>query len=148
MADPLSVTASVIAVVGAIEGVSKTLAKVRTLRNAPSELLALINEASDLRIVLGDVERYITRDGNQSQAFRDQLQNISHLVTRAKDCLLELDKLIHYRFLKPGTDELKTKEIKVSRREWAQAKTTTERFRQSLRDIRLNLATEIIVLNS
>ena len=148
MADPLSIVASVIAVVGAIEGVSKTLAKIRTLRNAPSELQALVNEVSDLRIIVGDVENYTSRNTNQLQAPHDQLKNMSILVARAKDCILELDMLIHSRLLRPGAQERKEKAIKVSRREWAQARGTIERFRQTLRDIRLNIATEMLVLNS
>ena len=59
MADPLSITASIIAVVGAAECVTKTLAKIRSIRNAPDELLALINEVSDLKIILSDIQNYI-----------------------------------------------------------------------------------------
>ena len=55
MADPLSITASIIAVIGAAEGVGKTLTKIRNIRNAPTELLALINEVSDLRTILNDI---------------------------------------------------------------------------------------------
>ena len=56
MADPLSVTASVIAVVTAAEDFSETLVKIKNARNAPCEFLALVNEVSDLRIALNDVE--------------------------------------------------------------------------------------------
>ena len=117
----------------------------RTLRNAPSEVLALINEVSDPRLILGHVENYTTRGPNQSQAPHDQFRNMSFLVDRAKDYLLELDALINSRFLKPGTQEFKETGIKVSRQEWAKARATIERFRH---DVRLNIATEMIVLNS
>ena len=57
MADPLSVTASVIAVVGAATNVINTSSSlIKTLRHAPTEICALINEVEDLRAVLVDVE--------------------------------------------------------------------------------------------
>ena len=62
MADPLSIAASIIAVVGAAEGVGKTLTKIRNIRNAPNEILALINEVSDLRVILNDLEGFITQN--------------------------------------------------------------------------------------
>ena len=59
MADAISIIASVIAVVGAVErGVRKTLANVRKHceTHRLKKLFALINEVSDLRMILGDVE--------------------------------------------------------------------------------------------
>ena len=144
MADPLSVTASIIAVLGAAEGVSKTLAKIRNLRHAPEELLALINEVSDLRIILGDVQNYV-RDNAGFPALQDTLQHLSVLLNRGKEKLLQLDELVQYRLTKP---ESVTDQIKVSRREWARAKTTIDTFRQDLRDIRLNIITQMVVMNS
>ena len=55
MADSLSITASIIAVVGAAEGVTKTLDKIKNIRNVSDELLALINEVSDLKAILSDI---------------------------------------------------------------------------------------------
>jgi hypothetical protein len=42
--DPLSISASVVALVGAAAAVKKTLQKVLSLRNAPLELLCIIND--------------------------------------------------------------------------------------------------------
>ena len=141
MADPLSITASIIAVVGAAEGVTKTLAKIKSIRNAPDELLALMNEVSDLKLVISDIQNHIVIQ--RAQTPQTELQNISTLVKRAKDKLLELDQLIQYRLVKPESDQ-----IKVSRREWLRAKAVIERFRQNLRDIRLNIITQMAVINS
>ena len=115
MADPLSITASVITVLGAAEGISKTLAKIKSTRHAPNELLALINEVSDLKIILREVERYIIRDPNRPSPPLEQLQTMSTLIERAKESLLELDQLIQYRLLKASS---RSTELKVSRREW------------------------------
>ena len=144
MADPLSITASIIAVLGAAEGVSKTLAKIKSLRQAPNEILALINEISDLRIILGEVERYVIRDTNRI-SLPEQLQTMSTLIDRAKEPLLELDQLIQYRLLKASS---RSAELKVSRRELAAAKHVVERFRQRMRDTRLNIVTQMVVINT
>ena len=55
MGDPLSITASVIAILGAADSVRKVLSKIRLLNASPDELLALINEVSDFKVVLYDV---------------------------------------------------------------------------------------------
>ena len=70
---------------------------------------------------------------------------MSTLVNRAKEKLLELDELIQYKLVKLGST---SDQIKVSRREWLRAKNTIEKFRQSLRDIRLNIVTHMVVVNS
>ena len=56
MADPLSITASIIAVVGAAEGIGTIINRIKTFREEPDELFSLINEISDLRIVPSDIE--------------------------------------------------------------------------------------------
>ncbi|KAL9116909.1 MAG: hypothetical protein Q9187_006561 [Circinaria calcarea] len=145
MADPLSITASIVAVIGAARVITKTLGKIKNLRNAPNELLALFNEVSDLRIILEDLQHYILQNIERPQILQEELQHISILVDRAKDKLLELDEFIQYRLVKP---ESISDQIKVSKRKWARAKDSIERFRQSLRDIRLNISTHMIVVNS
>ena len=59
MADPLSITASIIAIVSAAEGIGLALSRMKTLYNAPAEVLAFINELSDLGVVFSQVERHI-----------------------------------------------------------------------------------------
>ena len=145
MADPLSLTASIIAVLGAAEGVGKTLKRIKNIYNAPTEVLALINEISDLRIILSDLQGYITQNTTRPQLPSEQLRHMSVLLQRAKDRLLELDQLVEYQLLKP---ESRSDHIRVSRREWAKAKETVGRFRQSLRDIRLDIVAQLVVVNS
>ena len=144
MADPLSITASIIAVIGTAEGIGKTFAKIRNIRYAPSEVLALMNEVSDLTVILGDVERYFVRDTSRTLN-PELLRTLSTLVNRAKEHILELDQLIHYRLLKAHSTKT---EFKVSRHEWVAAKHITKQFRQRLRDVRLNLVTQMVVINS
>ena len=145
MADPLSITASFITVISAVEGISKTFAMIRNVRHAPSEVLALINELSDLRSILEDIERYIIRDTNRLLLPPEQMQTISTLVDKSKDYLLELDQVIQYRLVKVNSTSA---ELRVSRLKWIAAKQTIGRLRLGLRDIRLNLVTQMIVISS
>ena len=117
MADPLSITVSIIAVVGAAEGVTKTLAKIKSIRNAPDELLALIKEVSDLMIILRDLQNYVNQNTHRPQISQEELESISTLINRAKDKLLELDKLIQYKLVKPEsiTDQIKVYRSTVNR---------------------------------
>ena len=140
MADPLSLAASVITVIGAADNVGKLLAKIQSMKDAPNELLALINEVSDLRLVLGDIEAYTSN--NVENSHPEQLRHIRHLLGRAKDKLQDLDVLIQYRLVKPGH------RMQVSRRKWAQAINTINDFRRCLRDIRLNIVSQMVTLNS
>ena len=145
MADGLSVAASIIAVLGAIEGVSKALSRVRSILNAPDEVLALLNEASDLQIVLGDAQIYIVRNSQGAHVTPEHLQHLSLLVDQAKTKLLQLDERIQFHLIKPQSSQAR---IKVSKREWLKATSTIERFRQSLRDIRLNIVAQITVISA
>lgn len=55
--DPLSVAASVLVVVTTATSVLTTLEKIRGFRRAPKEVWALIDEVSDLKTVLGSVDK-------------------------------------------------------------------------------------------
>ena len=107
MADPLSITASIIAVIGAAEGLSKTIAKIRNIQNAPSELLALTNEISDLRLVLGEVESYITQ--TQLQMPSEPLQTMSGLLERGKAYLSELEQIFQRRIVRSDSADQRSK---------------------------------------
>ena len=144
MADPFSVAAGIITVLGAAEGVAKSLAKIKRLRNAPDELLALINEVSDFQVTLDGIQRHLIRNTQSWESSREGLGHVSTLANRAKDKLLQLDELIQYRLVRLGNPP---GSIKVSRSEWARAKTTIAEFKQCLRDIKLDIITQILVAN-
>ena len=145
MADPLSIFASVVTVIGAAAGVGKTLSLLRRLKNAPIELLALNNEVSDMRIVFDGLKRFLGQENSRLQSDEHYLQKLSTLVSRAESQLLELHKLIQHRLVQPtpvSTD------LKVSHYQWIRAKPTIDRCRRGLRDIRLNITTLMMTLNT
>ena len=146
MADPLSITASIIAVLGALDSVGKAIAKVRTLKNSSDDLIALINEVSDYKVVLHDIERHFRNPPQSSDtAAIDQHTHLASLIKRAKDPLLELEQMIEHRFQKT---EARDGQVKVSRVEWLRAKSAVERLRQKLRDTRQNIQSYTSLINS
>ena len=147
MADPLSVVASIIALVTAAQGTSMALLKLKNLCEGPSDILAFINELSDLGIVFGQVERYITHISHdpQSQVAQEQLDTLAGLVKRATDALLEANELIQHRPVRPGSTLHQTK---VSRREWLRLKPKLKQVWKTLSTIRLNVVTHMVTLNS
>ena len=146
MADPLSLIASIIAVVGAAETIGKTISKGKILRNAPDELLALNNEVSDLTVTLRNIEHCLpTNDTERSAVSQETLQHTSTLIERAKHRLIDINQLIHYRLLKSGSFE---GDFKVFRTRWMREKSEVERHRIALRDIRQNIVLQILVINS
>ena len=144
MAAALSLAASIIAVLGAAEGVTKALSKVRSIRNAPDEVLALNNEVSDLQVILGDVQGYV-RNTPEPHISQEHLQHLLAFVDQAKEKLLQLDKLIHYNVLKPQSAP---DQIKISKIEWLKAVKTIDMFRHSLRDIHSNVVSQMVMTNS
>ena len=85
MADPLSIAASIIAVVGAAESVTKVLSKIKNMRHAPDELLALINEVSDLRVILSNIHGYVVERTQHPKTSQEGLQLMAILLDRAKE---------------------------------------------------------------
>ena len=75
---------------------------------------------------------------------QERISQLSSLVNRATEKLLRLDKFIQYRLLKPDST---IDQIKISRREWAWSKSKVDRFQQELKDIRLNIVTQMVLLN-
>ena len=147
MADPLSLAASIIAVVTTAESIVKTVSKkIKLLRNAPNELLALNNEIADLAITLRNVSGYISSSSTSRAGLpHDVLQQMVSLVDRAKDRILQLDQLVHYQFLKAGSLD---GDYKVFRLRWARAKDTVEHHRQAIRDIKQNILIQMLLINS
>ena len=144
MAEVLSLAASIIAVLGVAEGAAKTVSKVASIRNAPDQILALVNEISDLRVVLYNTESYV-RTAQEPQIAQEHLQQLSTFVDRAKAKLLELEKLIHHTILKPQSSP---ERIVISKFEWTRAVQKVYQFQQNLQDIRLNIVTQMTMINS
>ena len=128
MADPLSVTASVIAVVGAANAVTKGLRRLKAAKDAPEGLQDLIQDVVQLEMVLNFVKSAVLSSGSPPI-------ELATLVGEAGSKLLEVQSLIEYTLKKAGVSD------KVDRWQWLRKGNEVERLRNQLSTIRLNLVT-------
>ena len=130
MSDPLSVIASVVAL---LDTGAKSASHLRRLihefRHADGELIALSNEVHDLHVVLAEVEL-----ASQITTFLPQTQLLTALSTqlgRAKTKLVELEALIQsISQLQPSGA------LEVNRVAWLSKKATAKRLQVDLRDVK------------
>ena len=145
MSDPLSIIASVVTLISTADSILKTLQRVKDLRKAPSEILALLNEVTDLRVVLDDVSDCLTEVGETSPSDTKRLQHMTTLINRAEEQMLKLDDVIHGTI---GKSKSLGDDSKMWMIQWMRAKGPVEVIRQHLRDVRLNIMTQMMVINT
>ena len=145
MSDPLSIIASVVTLIGTADTILKTLQRFRNLRKAPDEVLALINEVTDLQIVLDDVSGCLSEAGETSTSDTRRLQHMATLINRAKENMLQLEDIMRSVIGKYGSLR---DDWKMWRVRWVGAKDPVEVVRQNLRDVRLNIMTQMMVINT
>ena len=121
--DPLSVGASVIAVVGATGKVIKGIRCLKALRDAPRELDDLSAEISQFELVLHAIQN--VNDNPVSE--------LGRLLETARRILVEFLSLIEYKLTEAGTSS------KVDRWQWTRSPKDVERLRGQLRDVTANL---------
>lgn len=126
MADPLSVTASIIAVVGAAQAVTKGLRHLKAAKDAPEGLQDLVLDVAQLEMVLNCVKSSVLSSDSPPI-------EVATLLGEAGSKLLELRSLIEYTLTKAGVSD------KVDRWQWLRKGNEVERLRNQLGTIRLNL---------
>ncbi|KAL8694797.1 MAG: hypothetical protein Q9224_003507 [Gallowayella concinna] len=74
--DPLSISASVVTLLGVAEGVSRGLRKLLKLRGVPDLVLALNNEVSDLQLLLNEVGTLVQKEARSVHSLPRILERI------------------------------------------------------------------------
>lgn len=148
MADPLSILASAVTLVSACTAISRhTIAFIRSLQEAPEELLRLSNEMSDLTTVLNRIQKPPERGNTQhisqsDPAQAEALHNLIVLPTSQAELLIgEVDKFIK------SLKKVSTRNggIEVDRLGWARKRKIALKLEQKLaamkQGIQLHLTT-------
>lgn len=147
MADPLSLAASVIAVIGAAEATIKVFDRVATFfKDAQLEFSLLRNEVADLQIVLLNT-RAILDQRRTSRQPEDELPPsyaaISRAINVVQSQLKDLAKLLNCYFAVGFDNEGKAR---LAKRRWAKqrnvVKLMIDNIRRSKSDISMLLQTE------
>lgn len=89
MTDPLSVTASIVALLGTLRAAKKSIHVLKELRRAPDTVLALINELSDLQLCLERLHQLSEVD-LYDKSFQQNLQKLLKRCTTAVQETLDL----------------------------------------------------------
>lgn len=131
--DPLSLTASVIAVIGAASRIASGLKRIIDLRKAPAVLLALNNEVSDLQLILAQLESLAP-----SRTARDADQSLLQNTTLVKAKLQELEIIIYARLI--------AKSGGLNRAAWLLAQDKVETIRKDIRLLRVNISNALHVM--
>ena len=141
--DPLSVTAAIIAIVGAGGTVGKGLRKLVALRNAPDSLLQLNNEVTDMQLVVQAVDINSLDNSADDSAAAAQYQLIQNALGRMKKVVLELEKLIEYSLTK-----ITDGGIKIDKVAWLRAEKKIRSLKEKIRDAKNELAMASNIVNS
>ena len=121
--DPLSVGASVIAVVGATGKVVKGIRRLKAMQDAPKELDDLLTDVSQFELVVQASQKV---NGNKES-------ELAILLKTAQELVIEFESLIEYKLTEPGTSN------KVDRWQWIRSSKDVERLRVRLRDVTASL---------
>ena len=150
--DPLSISVSIVALIGAAQQVAAGLNKLASLRGAPAAVLALNNELSDLRLVLSEAEPLLLKHGRATAGIRasDTTQTATSTVAndtrlklsieRAKDKLVELELIIQSRLM--------TRMGAIDRLGWLKEQDKIRKALEDLRIARLNITAMLGVVTS
>lgn len=140
--DPLSVTAGILAVLGAGGKVGTACQKIIALRHAPYALIALNNEVTDLHIVVKDVNDILRLHSQTSET--DALPSVTSALKRTTATLLRLETLIAYELTTPSGDN----ESRLDRSVWLQAESRVQKLKDDIRADRVALASALGLLAS
>lgn len=138
--DPLSITASSLAVLGALTAGGKGIQKLASLRHAGDDFEDLRHEAENLRGLL-TLFREALLVIHGSTAYVDHGELLSTLLETAHKVVVDLESFVAFHLTKANEDTT------LSKRRWLKASSQVEKLRQRIRDARSNLIFAVGVLS-
>ena len=146
--DPLSITASILTVVGAGSTIGKGLKKIISARRLPDILLQLNNEVTDLQWVVQDVDDLLRQQRQVTQEDRGLLPSHTSLTSALiyiKRTLLALESLIAYELtIVDSRDGIP----RLDRIAWLRVESKATRLKDDIRTDRVRLSTALSLLTS
>ena len=125
--------ASVITISGAV---ATSLEQVRHFHDAKAEVLGLVNEVNDLRLVLTQFHRIIRDRGQSLQIREDCIFDIASVVKRAQAVFEELSSAINKGVFR--SDSV-TGKSQIGRFSWIRQKSKIQQLASQLKDTRVTL---------
>lgn len=146
--DPLSVTASILAVIGAGSTIGRGLKKIISARHLPDILLQLNNEVTDLQYVVQDVNDLLRQQAQRTREDQDLLPSHASLgwaLEHAKQTLLALESLIAYELITVDSRNGRTKIDWIS---WVRVESKVKSLKDDIRTDRVRLSSALSLLTS
>ena len=146
--DPLSITAGILAIVGAGSSVGKGLKKILTARRLPDILLQLNNEVTDLQYIVqgvDDVLRLQARTIGENQGLLPGPASLTFALEQAKQTLLALESSIAYDLT---TVDSRDGTIKIDRISWLRVESKVKGLKDNIRTDRVRLSSALSLLAS
>jgi hypothetical protein len=131
--EPLSIAASALTVLGAVEAAFQSI---KAYRDAPSQLEALGNEIVDITAVVTEAGRVITESQNSVHSRADKTLHLTSALTNIRDKARELEVLFRSCVV---INSLPSAGHKTSRIKWLKARGKVQSLRNELSNGRLNL---------
>lgn len=141
--DPLSLTASIIAIVQISGTIGKGLKKIVNLRNAPDIFLALNNEVADLQCILQDVNSLLRQ--RLDTTGQEPLGSLVRALEKAKQTLSKLEILLAYDLT---TTKRNGNEARLDRSVWIRAEAKVYQIKDEIREDKSSLSSALSILTS
>ncbi len=141
--DPLSLTASIIAIVQISGTIGKGLKKIVNLRNAPDIFLALNNEVADLQCILQDVNSLLRQ--RLDTTGQEPLGSLVRALEKAKQTLSKLEILLAYDLT---TTKRNGNEARLDRSVWIRAEAKVHQIKDEIREDKSSLSSALSILTS
>ncbi|KAK2047654.1 ankyrin [Colletotrichum somersetense] len=147
--DPLSITASVITLLGTVATSAKALEVVRNYRNAPKQVTEALNEVTDLRAVVSMIEHSINGlSDDEKRKHRVICHSLYDLASRANGTLQELNGIVKKVFPRTSVAGSEEPIYVLSRRLWLLEKSAIAVHFSNLQKTRKNLDSALNSLNT
>ena len=140
--DPLSLTASIVAVLGAGGVVAKGIRKLICLRDIPNSFLRLNDELSDLQTVIASVQDLYMQNNQTLKAERPYRAILYNALKEASVVVLDLEILIEYALTKVTVHG-----TRVSRKIWIREESKIQRMKDRVRNARMDITTATSILS-
>ena len=146
--DPLSLTASIIAILGIGGKAAGAINKIAVLKSAPDVVLALNNEITDLRFVVSAIQDALRRQRDARLLSPGNGigydASVTNSLQQAMDKVTELESLYNYlqKFVSSPSSF-----IKFNRIAWLRKQPKIHRMLDDLKSVRLQLVGILVILN-
>ena len=138
--DPLSLTASIIAIVGGGNTVGKGLKKILSASHLPDILLQLNNEVTDLQYTVQDINDLLQL---QTQKPLSSYASLTSALKFSKQTLLVLESLIAYELT---TVDSRNRQTRIDWISWLRVEPKIKRLKEDIRADRVRLSSALTLL--